>query len=124
VRSSRAELRYLQVMRRLVLIAVLVLGLAACGSSSQAAKPVRVQFGTAGGSIRPQTFALTVNGDLASEVQKALAPGGLPDRSCPGTMPDAAAEFIRVGGHTVTVRGSCEPHFTRLWNKLHALRGG
>jgi hypothetical protein len=110
-------------VRWLILLAVLALGLAACGGSSQAAKPVKVEFGTTGGNIRPQAFVLTVNGDLASELQKALGAGGLTSRQCAGLLPDAAAEYIRVGGRTVTVHGSCEPRFTGLWNKLYALRG-
>jgi hypothetical protein len=109
-------------VRRLTLLAVLALGLAACGGSSEAAKPVRVEFGTTGGNIRPQTYAITVNGNLATQLRKAGHPGGL--ISCAGTLPDVAALYIRVGGSTVLkVRGSCDPSFTRLWKKLYALRG-
>jgi hypothetical protein len=101
---------------------VIALGLAACGGSSQAAKPVQVVFGTTGGNILPQKYALTVNGELANQLRKAGTPGGV--LSCKGTLPDVAAMYIRVDGRMVlTVHGSCDPSFTRLWNKLYALRG-
>ena len=38
--------------------------------------------------------------------------------ACPKTLPDVAAEFIRVGNRTVRVHGSCVPRFNRLWNAL------
>jgi hypothetical protein len=38
--------------------------------------------------------------------------------ACPGTLPDVAAQFIRVGGRTVRVHGSCLLRFNRLWAAL------
>jgi hypothetical protein len=109
-------------VRRLLLIAAIALGLAACGGSSQAAKPMRVEFGTKGGNIRPRTFAITVSGSPANQLRKLGTPGGV--LSCKGTLPDVAAIYIRVEGRMVmTVHGSCYPSFTRVWKKLYALRG-
>jgi hypothetical protein len=107
-------------VRRLSLIAVLALGLAACGGSSQAAKPLRVEFGIAGGNILPRKYTLSVNGHLASELRSAFGSGGLVSRRCSGMLPDVAGEYIRVGGRTVTVVGACEPRFTQLWKTLYA----
>jgi hypothetical protein len=106
-------------VRRLSLLAVLALGLGACGGSSRAAKPVQVVFGTTGGNIRPQKFVLTVSGNLAKQLSDQS--GGV--LTCKGTLPDVAATYVRMEGRTFTVRGSCDPEFARLWNKLYALRG-
>ena len=38
--------------------------------------------------------------------------------ACPSTLPDIAAQFIRVGGRTVRVHGSCLQRFNRLWTAL------
>ena len=43
---------------------------------------------------------------------------GLKSRLCAGTNPDIGSDFIRAFGRTVTVHGSCEPRFQRLWNTL------
>ena len=110
-------------MRRLALVGLLALGLAACGGSSQGGKPTRVEFGTAGGNILPRKYTLSVNGNLASELQRAIGQGGLVSKQCPGTLPDEAGEYIRFQGRTVTVRGACELRFSRLWKKLYMLRG-
>jgi hypothetical protein len=39
--------------------------------------------------------------------------------ACPKTLPDVAAEFIRVEGRTVRVHGSCIARFNRLWTALN-----
>lgn len=38
--------------------------------------------------------------------------------ACPNTLPDVAAQFIRVGGRTVRVHGNCLGRFNRLWAAL------
>jgi hypothetical protein len=106
-------------VRRLFLIAVLALGLAACGGSSRTGSPLRVEFGTSGGNIRPQKFVVTVSGDLANRLRDQA--GGL--LTCEGTLPDVAAAYVRMDGRTFTVHGSCDPSFSHLWRKLYALRG-
>lgn len=106
-------------MRRLFLVAVLALGLAACGGSSQPANSLQVEFGTKGGNIRPQKFVVTVSGGLAKQLRDQG--GGVV--TCKGTLPDVAAEYVRMEGRTFTVHGACVPYFTRIWNKLYALRG-
>ena len=37
---------------------------------------------------------------------------------CPGTPPDVAAQWIRVGHRTVRVHGTCLAGFNRVWNAL------
>src|SRR5436305_11370636 len=39
--------------------------------------------------------------------------------ACPGTLPDIAAQVIRVGARTVRVHGSCLLRFNRLWAALN-----
>jgi len=108
-------------MRRLALLPAVVF-LAACGGSSQAGARVRVEFGTVGGNIRPQRLQVTVNGDLANQLRKVTRSGRVVN--CAGMSPDFAADYISVGGHTLTVRGYCDPSFTRLWRRLSDLPGG
>ncbi len=103
-------------MRRLAPAAVLVLALAACGGSS---KSLHVEFGTSGGNILPHAFSVSVNGNLAGDLRSAFASAGFVSRQCSGTLPDEATEYIRIDGRKVSVRGACEPRFTRLWNKLY-----
>jgi hypothetical protein len=126
-------------VRRLSVLAVLSLGLAACGSSG-APKPAhgtQIEFGIKGGNIAP--FDITVSpagkitelgslritkrhlprateASLASAVQSGFA--GLSSRRCKGTLPDVGSRFIRAEGKTVTVHGSCETGFEQLWSKL------
>lgn len=38
--------------------------------------------------------------------------------SCPGTLPDVAAQFVRVGSRTVRAHGGCVARFQRLWQAL------
>jgi hypothetical protein len=42
----------------------------------------------------------------------------LKSEQCAGTFPDESAEFLTAFGKTVTVRGDCEPGFTKLWGSL------
>jgi hypothetical protein len=43
--------------------------------------------------------------------------------ACPNTLPDVAAQFIRVGGRTVRVHGGCLGRFNRLWAALARATG-
>jgi hypothetical protein len=38
--------------------------------------------------------------------------------SCKGSLPDVAATFVRVGGRTVRVHGSCVGRYNRVLNAL------
>lgn len=97
------------------------------------------EFGRTGGSIMPFTVLIATSGAVTT---KGPAPGHathLTKRqlatlnrvayetrfstmpavtACPNTLPDIAAQFIRVGGRTVRVHGSCLKGFNRLWAAL------
>ena len=120
------------------MLAVFAAALAACGGSTAVAH-TPIVFGTAGGNIVPFRVAIQPNGSvrgradgilsrqisparvggLTSEIQQAH----LGSRQCPDTSPDVASRYIRAGGRTVTVHGSCEPGFERAWNDLTAAVG-
>lgn len=130
-------------MRRLAVVGVLVLGLAACGGGSGASKsPLKITLGLSGGTIMPYSVtiapggAITTTGnppatpkpltasqeaDLSSLVRSSFP--SLKSKRCPGMFPDAAAMFITALGRTVTVAGDCEPGFATLWDKLTAAVG-
>jgi hypothetical protein len=38
--------------------------------------------------------------------------------NCPGTLPDVAATFVRIGPRTVRVHGSCAPRYQRVYAAL------
>jgi hypothetical protein len=129
-------------VRRLAVFAVLALVVAGCGGSGgsrPSTAPVRITFGLSGGTMIP--FAATI--DRAGTVQTAgflpgavvaktvsraqektlsglvrEAIGGLKDEQCSDSFPDESGKFITALGKTVTVRGTCEPSFTKLWNEL------
>lgn len=102
--------------------------------------PAGFAFGREGGSIRPFTVAIAASGrvsatgaappvrqrltkqQLAALARAAAADGfaTLPARTtCPGTLPDVADQYIRVGGRTVRVHGGCVARFNRLWATLN-----
>jgi hypothetical protein len=126
-------------VRRLTLIAVLALGLAACGGGSGGSKDtLQIKFGRTGGMIMPYEITIAPDGtvsargnppntlpksitsaqdeDLSGQVRDEI--GKLTSLSCPKTFPDEAASFITAAGKTVTVRGTCEPAFQTLFNAL------
>ena len=96
-------------------------------------------FGRVGGNIIPFTVTIAATGAVKRE---GPAPGTathltkeqlavlnrvavetkftkLPAvTACPNTLPDVAAQFIRVGGRTVRVHGSCLARFNRVWAAL------
>jgi hypothetical protein len=96
-------------------------------------------FGRVGGNIRPFTVTISTSGvvkatgpapvRLAKLTKQQLAvlnrvvvetafPKLAAVTACPNTLPDVAAQFIRVGGRTVRVHGSCLARFDRLWAAL------
>jgi hypothetical protein len=124
-------------VRRLTLLAVLVLGLAACGGSGASQDTLKISFGRSSGLIVPYTVTIARDGTVTTDGSPPVAPksltsdedaklsglvrdafGSLKSRQCPGTFPDEASQFITAMGKTVTVRGTCEPGFTKLWNSL------
>jgi hypothetical protein len=135
------------VVRRLSLLAALVLGLAACGAdhgSSESNAPVKITFGLSGGTMAPFSATIATNGavtttgflpggSVAKTISKAQEGslskdvrdgiGGLKDEDCANTFPDESGRFITALGKTVTVRGDCETGFTKLWNELSSAVG-
>ncbi|MES1246432.1 MAG: hypothetical protein ABUS54_02010 [Actinomycetota bacterium] len=126
-------------MRRLTVIgAALVLVPAASASS----KPkTGFEFGRTGGSIAPFTLTVATTGAVhatgaAPDHRTRLSKEQLallnrvafvvdfehlaPVTACATTLPDVAAQFIRVGNRTVRVHGGCVARFNRLWNALSA----
>jgi hypothetical protein len=117
-----------------------VLALAAILPASSIASPQRgFAFGRLGGNIIPFTVSVANDGrvratgpvgvgkkrltqlDVANLNRVATTNGfsSLPAvTSCPGTLPDVAATFVRVGPRTVRVHGTCLAHYQRVWNAL------
>lgn len=123
-------------MRTLLVLAAALVAV----QSAQAATPkTGFAFGRAGGNIRPYTVTIAASGAvsasgavtigrkrltsvqlasldrLAVTVHFATLPAAT---SCPGTLPDVAAQLIRVGSRTVRVHGACVAGFDRLWSAL------
>jgi hypothetical protein len=123
---------------RLAALVAISATLAACGAAGPSTKAEPVVFGVSGGNIAPFHVTIEPNGQLSytdlpkprrtrpsraraaslSRLVLATFAGGLTSRRCPGTNPDFASGYIRASGRTVTVHGSCEPSFTKLWNTL------
>jgi hypothetical protein len=96
-------------------------------------------FGRVGGNIRPYTVTIstagvvTTTGPASVRLQKLTKQqlavlnrvvvetsfARLPAvTACAKTLPDVAAQFIRVGARTVRVHGQCLARFNRLWAAL------
>lgn len=124
------------------MLAVSVVVLAACGASaaSAQAKPMRIEFGVGGGNMVPFRITIEPTGRVLSTSGSFVRPerrrlsratvaslsalvrqgfaSGMRSRQCAGTNPDVGSDFVRAAGRIVTVHGSCEPRFTKLWNAL------
>jgi hypothetical protein len=116
--------------------------LAAAAGSGAATVPAQgFAFGRAGGNIVPFTVTIAAGGRvhasgpvrvgrrmlthaqltaLANVVAQARFTTLPAVTNCPGTLPDVAATFVRVGVRTVRVHGDCVPRYTRVWNALTA----
>jgi hypothetical protein len=103
------------------------------------------EFGRVGGNIQPFTITIATTGvvratgaapthvrtitkqrladlnRIAFEARFARLPAVT---ACPKTLPDVAAQFIRVGGRTVRVHGSCVRGFNRMWAALAKATAG
>jgi hypothetical protein len=125
-------------MRRTIVLAALLGGLCACGSSAASTAPHRIVFGVSGGNIVPFQVTIEPTGRVRSSrgtqptrrrlshaevvllsrlVREDFA-AGLKSRLCAGTNPDVGSDFIHAYGRTVRVHGNCEPRFQRLWRTL------
>src|SRR5262249_11748464 len=126
-----------RVARRLLLVGAIAVLLPA---PALAAGPAYA-FGREGGNIRPFTATIARDGqvrvsgpvkvgrtritaaaltNLAATTARANFATFPSNTDCPGTLPDIAAAWIKVGSHTVLVHGSCSAGFTRVWNALTA----
>jgi hypothetical protein len=124
-----------------LLAAVLLLAIVpAAGASSQHG----FAFGRLGGNIRPYTVSIAADGRVhvsgpatagrakLSAAQLASLDGAAADgrfaklpamTNCPGTLPDVATTFIRVGAKTVRMHGSCVARYAKLFTALaHAVK--
>ena len=119
-----------------LLAAVLLLALVpAAGASPQRG----FAFGRLGGNIRPYTVSIASDGRVrvsgpatAGRTKLTAAQLASLDRAataarfasspamtnCPGTLPDIASTFIRVGAKSVRVHGGCVPRFSKLFKAL------
>jgi hypothetical protein len=117
-----------------------VLALAAILPASSAASPQRgFAFGRLGGNIVPFTVSIGNDGHVRSTGPVTLGRKQLTElqianlnrvattngfsslpaaTSCPGTLPDVAATFVRVGPRTVRVHGTCLVRYRHVWNAL------
>ena len=124
-------------MKLSLLCATLVL-LALAGAAG--ASPQRgFSFGRVGGNIRPYTVSIGTDGRVhvsgpvtAGRMKLTGAQVAALDRAvsaarfatlpnvtnCPGTLPDVAATFIRVGARTVRVHGACVARYAKLFTAL------
>jgi hypothetical protein len=123
-------------VRRIIVLAALLGGACACGSSAASTTPHRIVFGVTGGNLVPYQVTIEPTGRVRSSgplmprvrrlshakvvslsrlVRQDFA-SGLKSRLCPGTNPDIASDYIQAYARTVRVHGSCEPRFHRLWD--------
>jgi len=125
-------------VRRLALLAVLALGVAACGGGSGTDARIDVKWGTKGGTMVPVSYDVAPSGAVKTSGSHATAAittveeaklsslvraafRRLKSEQCRGSFPDESSMFITALGRTVTVRGSCEPKFTWLYGELMAV---
>jgi hypothetical protein len=119
-----------------LLAAVLLLALApGVGASPQRG----FAFGRLGGTIRPYTVSIASAGGVrvsgpvtAGRLRLTAAQLAVLDRAaadarfaalpamtnCPGTLPDIATTFIRIGAKTVRVHGNCVARYTKVFTAL------
>jgi hypothetical protein len=128
-------------MRRVAATVLAAASLGAVPVAGAAPNAAAFVFGRTGGNIIP--FTVTIAGDGSVRVQGPVKVGRtslsaaqlaslrklassvrfttLPAQTnCPQTMPDMAATFVRVGGRTVRVHGSCVPRYAKLWAAVGA----
>lgn len=117
-----------------------VLALAAILPASSTASPRRgFAFGRLGGNIVPFTISVGNDGRVRASGPVSVGKKRLTEldvanlnrvattnrfsslpavTSCPGTLPDVAATFVRVGPRTVRVHGTCLARYQHVWDAL------
>jgi hypothetical protein len=126
----------------ILLLAALAAAVAACGASAGGGTPI--VFGTTGGNVIGFHVTIQPNGNVSvtgrgwkyrrqirparvRQLRRDIQDAHLASRACPGTLPDFASRFIRLGDRTYEVRGGCEQRFQRVFAALAsavALRAG
>lgn len=127
-----------RVLPPLVVLAALLAGAL---PASSAVQPTGFAFGRIGGNIRPYSVAIANSGVVRTSGAVAVGRkrltslqlaglnrvatetmfGTLPETTnCPGSLPDVAATYVRVGARTVRVHGACVPRYQRLLRALQA----
>ena len=123
-------------MRRLLPLLLLA---AVVAPAADATPKTGFEFERSGGNIRPYSVVIATTGKVtttgaAPAHKKVLTKQQLANlnrvafvthfetlpvvTACPHTLPDIAAQAIRVGGRTVRVHGACLTRFNKLWNAL------
>jgi hypothetical protein len=124
--------------RMLAVVVVLAAAAVPSASAAQSGK-TGFAFGRDGGNIRPFAVVISVQGDVRTtgpveahrqsltrlqlaELNRLAVTTGFThlaqQTNCPGTLPDVAATYIRVGARTVHVHGSCVVPYKKLWAAL------
>jgi hypothetical protein len=119
--------------------ALLALGAAMLVPAAAASPRQGFAFGRSGGNIQPFRVVITTDGVVRvsgaahvgrtkltrlelGDLNRIAATGSFgslpPSTNCPGTLPDIAATFIRVGPRTVHVHGNCVGSYGKLWKAL------
>jgi len=126
-------------------VALVVLAALLPSTGSAAAKR-GFAFGRAGGNIMPFTVSISNDGVVhttgavtvrrqkltllqIAALNRVAATNGFSAMpaatNCPGTLPDVAATFVRVGARKVQVHGACVAAYQRVWTALaHAVKLG
>jgi hypothetical protein len=118
---------------------VVALALATLAPAAGAAPQTGFAFGRVGGNIIPYTVTIAPTGAVSARGPVTLGRRKLTQpqlaalrrsalvnafvrlpavTACPGTLPDVAATFIRVGSRTVRVHGHCLARYERVWVAL------
>ena len=108
--------------------------LTACGGGAGAAARGPIVFGITGGNVMEYRVSIQPNGSVgvkgaeasrrqirptqARRLRNEIRHANLRSVTCSGALPDFARRYVRLDGRTVTVHGSCEARFQRVWNDL------
>ena len=126
-------------MTKLAAFAVVLLAGLTGSAPAGAAAQRGFAFGRLGGNILPFTVSIGNDGSVKAtgpvkvgrthltrlqvanlnRIAATNAFGSLPaTTNCAGTLPDAAATFVRIGPRTVRVHGACVPRYRRIYDAL------
>ena len=126
-------------MRRAFPLVFLLLAASAAAPAEGTVAPTGFAFGRLGGNIRPYKVTIANSGvvrtsgavmvkrrmltnvqlatlnRVATETDFEMLPAAT---NCPGTLPDVASTYVRVGARTVRVHGNCIARYARMWKAL------